>query len=204
MALRTHLERVLIVTDTWAPQVHGVVRSSAMTAQDLRGRGHEVAVIGPDRFVTMPCPTYPEVRLSLLPARRLARMIEAFMPCCLHLATEGPLGAAARSRGVDLACYNPESREDWEGQWGLKRPDFLHVGRVAVEKNIRTFLDLDLDLPGTKVIVGDGPQLAALRSAALGAERAACRRRAERFSWAAATYSVLQNLVPLRLNQGSS
>ncbi len=342
MSIRPELERVLIITDAWSPQVNGVVRSLAMTAQHLRARGHQVEVIGPDRFVTMPCPSYPEIRLSLLPARRLARMIEAFMPCCLHIATEGPLGAAARrwarrhghrfttafhtrfpdylhartgiprrltyawlrrfhgpsscvmvatpslraeltkrgfaniaawSRGVDLAAFNPDDREDWEGEWGLRRPVFLHVGRVAVEKNIRAFLDLDL--PGSKVVVGGGPQLAALRRdypgviftgprhgaslarayagadafvfpsrtdtfglvllealacgtpvaaypvtgpldvvtdpavgaldedlraaamAALQGDRGACRRHAERFSWAAASDAFLQNLVPL-------
>jgi len=44
---------------------------------------------------------------------------------------------------------------------GLARPIWINVGRVAVEKNLKTFLDLDL--PGTKVIVGDGPQLAELK-----------------------------------------
>ena len=59
--------------------------------------GHVVEVIGPDRFRTVPCPTYPDIALSLLPRRRLIRMIEAFSPDALHIATEGPLGLAARS-----------------------------------------------------------------------------------------------------------
>ena len=61
------------------------------------------------------------------------------------------------SRGVDLDLFRPEPRE----AWALPRPVFLYVGRVAVEKNIRAFLDLDL--PGSKVVVGGGPQLAQLR-----------------------------------------
>ena len=218
--------RILIVTDAWMPQVNGVVRTLSTVAAELRAMGHVVEVIGPDRFRTLPCPTYPDIRLALRPGRRLAAMIEAFRPEALHIATEGPLGLAARrwarregfdfttafhtrfpeylqartrlpvrpmyawlrrfhgagcgtmvateslrhdlavrgfrhlrawSRGVDLDLFRPEPREDW----GLPRPVLLYVGRVAVEKNIGAFLDLDL--PGSKVVVGAGPQLAALR-----------------------------------------
>ena len=218
--------RVLIVTDAWRPQVNGVVRTLTTVVAELRGMGHIVEVIGPDRFRTIPCPTYPDISLSLLPSRRLARMIEAFQPDALHIATEGPLGLAARSwarrkkfrfttafhtrfpeyvqarirlpprflyawlrrfhgkgagtmvatqslrdeltgrgfanilpwsRGVDLDLFKPEPREDWN----LPRPIFIYVGRVAVEKNISAFLDLDL--PGSKIVVGGGPQLASLR-----------------------------------------
>jgi glycosyltransferase involved in cell wall biosynthesis len=58
-------------------------------------------------------------------------------------------------RGVDASQFHPRSAD-----LGLPRPVFLCVGRVAVEKNLEAFLDLDL--PGTKVIVGDGPARAAL------------------------------------------
>ena len=189
--------------------------------------GHTVDVIGPDRFLTVPCPTYPDIRLSILPRRKLGRLIEEFRPDALHIATEGPLGASARkwalkrgcafttalhtrfpeyvqariglppgllyawlrrfhgagqgtmvataslrdelaargfrdilawSRGVDLALFRPSPAEDWP----FPRPIFIYVGRVAVEKNIGAFLDLDL--PGSKVVVGGGPQLASLQS----------------------------------------
>ena len=53
-------------------------------------------------------------------------------------------------RGVDTALFHPRDVD-----LGLPRPVFLCVGRVAVEKNLEAFLDLDL--PGTKLIVGDGP-----------------------------------------------
>ncbi len=220
------LHRIMIVTDAWTPQVNGVVRTLSIVADELRAMGHVVAVIGPDQFRTVPCPTYPDIALSLLPRRRLVRKIETFNPDALHIATEGPLGLAARSwarrhgfafttafhtrfaeyinarmhiptrpiyawmrrfhgagegimvateslrtelarrgfqnirpwtRGVDLDLFKPEPREDW----GLPRPVFLYVGRVAVEKNIDAFLDLDL--PGSKVVVGGGPQLEHLR-----------------------------------------
>lgn len=52
--------------------------------------------VTPDRFRSIPCPTYPEIRLALRPGRRLARLIEAAQPCAIHIATEGPLGWAAR------------------------------------------------------------------------------------------------------------
>jgi glycosyltransferase involved in cell wall biosynthesis len=217
---RSH--RLLIVTDAWLPQVNGVVRTMTTVVGELRTMGHVVEVIGPDRFRTIPCPTYSDIPLALLPRRRLAHLIEAFAPDALHIVTEGPLGMAARgwakragvsfttafhtkfpeyikartgfplrpvyawmrhfhgaargtmvatqslqdeltargfrnirkwSRGVDLSLFKPEPREEWN----LPRPVFLYVGRVAVEKNIEAFLDLDL--PGSKVVVGAGPIL---------------------------------------------
>jgi glycosyltransferase involved in cell wall biosynthesis len=222
--------RILIVSDAWTPQVNGVVRTLTTVVTELEGMGHVVEVIGPDRFRTLPCPTYPDIRLSFMPRRKMTRMIEAFRPDALHIATEGPLGIAARSwakrhdlafttafhtrfpeylhariglsmgltysllrrfhgagdgvmvatasicdelsgrgfqrlrhwsRGVDLSLFHPELREVAPEFVGLARPIFLTVGRVAVEKNIPAFLDLDL--PGTKIVVGDGPRLAALR-----------------------------------------
>jgi glycosyltransferase involved in cell wall biosynthesis len=207
--------------------VNGVVRTLATLLAELKILGVHAKVIGPDQFRTLPCPTYPDIRLSVLPRRKLARLMEDFAPDALHIATEGPLGIAARkcarrrgwifttafhtrfpeylaartrmptrisyawlrhfhnagqglmvateslrvelagrgfrhlrawSRGVDVTQFKPEPRDMWPG---LPRPIFLYVGRLAVEKNISAFLDLQL--PGTKMVVGDGPQLAALR-----------------------------------------
>lgn len=89
-------QRIAIVTDAWTPQVNGVVRTVGQVAGELRAMGHAVLVIGPDRFRTVPCPTYPEIRLALLPGRRLRGLLEGFAPDRLHVATEGPLGWAAR------------------------------------------------------------------------------------------------------------
>jgi glycosyltransferase involved in cell wall biosynthesis len=61
------------------------------------------------------------------------------------------------TRGVDTDIFSPDNAVDL----GLPRPIFLSVGRVAVEKNLEAFLSLDL--PGTKVVIGDGPQEAELR-----------------------------------------
>ncbi|HUC17298.1 MAG TPA: glycosyltransferase family 1 protein [Acetobacteraceae bacterium] len=235
------LSRLLIVSDAWAPQVNGVVRTLAAVAGELTSMGRAAEVIGPGEFRTLPCPTYPEIRLALFPGRALARRIEDFAPEALHIATEGPLGMAARSyarhrglafttsfhtrfpeyiaartglppslaygwlrrfhaagsgmmvaaeslrselarrgfanirpwtRGVDFSQFHTAPREEWN----LPRPVFLYVGRVAVEKNIAAFLDLDL--PGSKVVVGDGPQLAALRDAYPGVHFVGARRGA--------------------------
>jgi len=60
------------------------------------------------------------------------------------------------TRGVDTELFNPEN----PAQLDLPRPIFMTMGRVAVEKNLEAFLSLDL--PGSKVVVGDGPQRAQL------------------------------------------
>ena len=216
----------MIVTDAWLPQVNGVVRTLATLADALRRAGHVVEIVGPDRFRTLPCPTYPDIRLALFPARPLERLIDRFEPDALHVATEGPLGRAAahiakRRRLAFTTAYHTRFPEYVQARTGLPTrfsyamlrrfhatgagmfvateslraelaqrgfsrsilwsrgvdcaqfpprldqrpgpPTFLYVGRVAVEKNIRAFLDLDL--PGAKRVVGDGPQLAELRRA---------------------------------------
>ncbi|MGC2854868.1 glycosyltransferase family 4 protein [Novispirillum sp. DQ9] len=221
--------RILIVSDAWTPQVNGVVRTLVTLTDLLRRRGHEVLTITPDGFRTLACPTYPEIRLAVLPGRRVAGALESFRPEAVHIATEAPLGWAARAaclkrgipfttafhtkfpdyvharlgvpvawsyallrhfhapsravmvatqgiedelaarglgnirrwtRGVDTALFRPRPKTAFAD---LPRPVFLYVGRVAVEKNIEAFLALDL--PGSKVVVGDGPRLAALKAA---------------------------------------
>jgi glycosyltransferase involved in cell wall biosynthesis len=88
--------RILIVTDAWFPQVNGVVRTLDTVRAELGVLGHTVEVIAPDRFRTIPTPTYPEIRLALFPGRKVRRLIEDFSPEAIHIATEGPLGWAAR------------------------------------------------------------------------------------------------------------
>lgn len=213
--------RILLVTDAWAPQVNGVVVSLVNTIRWLERWGHDVHVLSPEGFRTMPMPTYPEIPLAILPGREVARRIRDFESDAVHIATEGPIGGAARayclkqglafttayhtcfpeyvkprfgvplawtyawlrrfhgassavlvatrairelleargfrnivewSRGVDTDLFVPAEHRTS----GLRRPVFLYVGRVAVEKNLPAFLGLDL--PGTKVVVGDGPQ----------------------------------------------
>jgi 1,2-diacylglycerol 3-alpha-glucosyltransferase/glucuronosyltransferase len=89
--------KIAIVTDAWLPQTNGVVQTLRTTAQTLRAGGHEVMVVEPNQFRTFPCPTYPEIRLAWLPYRRLSQLLREFAPDCIHVATEGTLGMAARS-----------------------------------------------------------------------------------------------------------
>jgi glycosyltransferase involved in cell wall biosynthesis len=88
--------RIMIVTDAWLPQTNGVVRTLAQTAEWLGRFGHEVRMLTPQDFRSIACPTYPEIRLSLLPRKLVERKIAEFSPQALHIATEGPLGLAAR------------------------------------------------------------------------------------------------------------
>lgn len=87
---------IVVVTDAWTPQVNGVVRTVATVADELRRRGHALTVIAPDAWRSIPCPTYPEIRLALAARRAVGRRIAAARPQAVHIATEGPLGLAAR------------------------------------------------------------------------------------------------------------
>jgi glycosyltransferase involved in cell wall biosynthesis len=88
--------RIAIVTDAWAPQVNGVVRTLRSVSGELEAAGHEVRIISPDQYGSLPCPTYPEIRLAMARARTVGRAIAEFAPDAIHLATEGPLCLAAR------------------------------------------------------------------------------------------------------------
>jgi glycosyltransferase involved in cell wall biosynthesis len=88
--------RVMIVSDAWFPQTNGVVNTLAQTAAWLGRFGHEVRMITPQDFHTVPCPTYPEIRVSIFPYRQVAKTIAEFQPHAIHIATEGTLGMAAR------------------------------------------------------------------------------------------------------------
>jgi diacylglycerol kinase/glycosyltransferase involved in cell wall biosynthesis len=89
--------KVAIVTDAWHPQINGVVRTLEKTRDGLKALGYEVLMITPLHFNTLPCPTYPEIKLSILPGKRVSKKLREFKPDYLHIATEGPLGIAARA-----------------------------------------------------------------------------------------------------------
>lgn len=88
--------RIIIVTDAWSPQVNGVVRTLQTVMTELEKRGHAVKVISPDHYPSIPCPTYPEIRLAFARSGVIGQAIAAFRPDAVHLATEGPLCLAAR------------------------------------------------------------------------------------------------------------
>lgn len=218
--------KIVIVTDAWYPQVNGVVRTYENTIAELIRMGHQLRIISPEEFRTIPCPGYPGIRLAVQPAAHIARLIGDLNADAVHIATEGPLGHAARSycrkqdmsfttsfhtqfpeyirmripvplglsyawlrwfhgaaertfvptesqkqrlqehgfrnivvwgKGVDTHVFRPGARLFAH----LPGPVFINMGRVAVEKNIKVFLDMDL--PGSKVVVGDGPDLPELQ-----------------------------------------
>ncbi len=220
--------RILVVTDAWHPQVNGVVRSLESVGAALRGMGMDVAFLTPQGFATVPLPTYGEIRLALASPWAVAKRLDAAAADHIHIATEGPLGFAARryclrtrrffttsyhtrfpeyisarspipeeityallrrfhnagngimvstksvadelknrgfrrllrwSRGVDHSIFHPSKAIVLD----LPRPIFLFAGRLAPEKNIEAFLSLDL--PGSKLIAGDGPSRRSLQEA---------------------------------------
>jgi len=224
--------RIMLVTDAWDPQVNGVVRTMKRVITECEQMGHTWDIVSPNGFKTIPLPTYSEIRLAFGAKKIIEERFLEFEPDAVHIATEGPLGWAARavclrhkfpyttsyhtrfpeyvnarfpfvpvwagytvfrefhkysgrvmvatpsmrdeltakgfkniapwSRGVDTDLFHPDKRKDDRGPFkGMAQPIWLNVGRVAVEKNIATFIETPL--PGTKVVVGDGPQLEILR-----------------------------------------
>lgn len=227
---------ILLVSDAWYPQINGVVRTLDTTRKIVEEKGHTFSRITPDMFdVNMPMPMYQEIGLALFwpgeVSRRIKKVIEEKGAIdAIHVATEGPLGMAARAfcqrnkvpfttsfhtklaeyinertgvpaewlwrwlewfhrpaqrvlvtnkgmadelagfgikhthlwpRGVDLEQFHPSKKPSSHAA-DLARPIFVYVGRVAVEKNIESFLNLDL--PGTKMVVGSGPSLDSLKT----------------------------------------
>ena len=227
--------KLLLVTDAWAPQTNGVVTTLAQVVAKLLPLGVETVVIHPGLFKTLPVPSYPEIRVAIDPWR-IDSMITAERPDTIHIATEGPLGLAARRflvrRGISFSTslhtkfpeyvaartrlplsigyaflrwfHRPSTatlvttnshRKELESHgmerlvvWGRgvdtdqfaprrrharRRPRLLYVGRIAVEKNLEAFLDLDCG--AEKVIVGDGPARDALAARHLDVEWAGYR-----------------------------
>jgi len=88
--------KIALVTDAWSPQVNGVVTTLIELVERLERAGHEVLVIHPYLFNHRPCPGYAGIDLAIKPYQKLIKMLQHFEPDALHLATEGPLGWAAR------------------------------------------------------------------------------------------------------------
>ncbi len=88
---------IVIVTDAWYPQINGVVTTLNHTEHQLKAAGHDVNLITPQSFTTLPCPTYPEIRLAIMPGRKVRAALDELAPDAVHIATEGPLGLAARA-----------------------------------------------------------------------------------------------------------
>ena len=89
--------KIAVVTDAWSPQINGVVTTLVDLRQRLLALGHEVVVVEPSAFRCLRCPGYPEIELAWRPGNAVARMLDDAAPDAIHIATEGPLGLAARS-----------------------------------------------------------------------------------------------------------
>ena len=87
--------KICIVTDAWRPQVNGVAITIANLIAAGEKLGHEFVVIGPEQFLTIAAPSYPEIRLALTSPKAVGELIRAHRPDHIHIATEGPLGVAA-------------------------------------------------------------------------------------------------------------
>ena len=217
--------KLALATDAWFPQINGVVRSLSTTVDILRERGITVDLLTPQDFATVPMPGYASIRLALAPRFGTRRRLGEWKPDLVHIATEGPIGWAARnwclahdvphtsafhtrfpeyasvrtgisaerfwpvmrrfhstshavvvstqsladelagrgigparlwSRGIDHSLFRPDGPKH-TAMMGLEGPVLLYVGRIAAEKNLDAFLDTEV--PGTKVLVGDGPAL---------------------------------------------
>lgn len=95
-AVASRSVKILIATDAWLPQVNGVVNTLRHTVAALQAQRHVVELITPALFRTLPCPGYPEIRLSLFPGGTVRERIGHFDPDAVHIATEGPIGVAVR------------------------------------------------------------------------------------------------------------
>jgi glycosyltransferase involved in cell wall biosynthesis len=112
--------RIAIVTDAWAPQVNGVAVTLVHTIAEVERAGHSVDTITPNGFVTVPMPTYPEIPLAVLPGREVARRLDAFRPDAVHIATEGPLGSAARR-------YCLRRKQPFTTAYHTQFPEYMHA-----------------------------------------------------------------------------
>ena len=88
--------KIALITDAWAPQVNGVVRTWQHVTQELQQRGDQVVVLHPGFFFTIPAPRYPEVRIAIRSGKRVAHWLDREAPDAIHIATEGPVGQAGR------------------------------------------------------------------------------------------------------------
>jgi glycosyltransferase involved in cell wall biosynthesis len=89
--------RILIATDAWLPQTNGVVSTLRQTVKQLTARGHTVEMLTPERFRTIACPGYQEIRLAMGVRAGVIEQFERLRPEAVHVATEGPIGYAVRA-----------------------------------------------------------------------------------------------------------
>ena len=86
---------ICIVTDAWSPQINGVVTTLVNLKEQLERDGHEVFVIEPSMFKSFSLPGYKEIQICY-EFRQIRKLLKFYNPKHIHIATEGPLGLAAR------------------------------------------------------------------------------------------------------------
>lgn len=133
--------RVLIATDAWQPQVNGVVRTLTSLAESVRELGIDIRFLSPDEFPSIPAPSYPGLRLAVPNGRKVARLIESAAPDAIHIATEGPVGFAARgyclARGLPFTtCYATRFPEYISARWSVPE-SWTYAAPVREGKPIR-------------------------------------------------------------------
>lgn len=112
--------KIALITDAWQPQINGVVTTLIELVRELLDKGHTIEVIHPGLFKTRPCPGYAGIDLAVAPKRLLTQKLDAFQPEAIHLATEGPLGWAARSYCIKRGlCFSTA--------FHTKFPEILHA-----------------------------------------------------------------------------
>ena len=89
------MNKILIITDAWEPQVNGVVTTMTTVVKKLREKGFEVDVIHPGNFHTFPLPNYPEISVAWN-FWDLKKKIKKSNPDYVHVSVEGPLGVTGR------------------------------------------------------------------------------------------------------------
>ena len=112
--------KIALITDAWLPQVNGVVTTLVELVRELELLGHRVEVVHPGLFKTRPCPGYAGIDLAVRPKRVLTQTLDAFEPEAIHVATEGPLGWAARS-------YCLKRKLSFTTAFHTKFPEILHA-----------------------------------------------------------------------------
>lgn len=88
--------KIALITDAWQPQVNGVVTTLVELVRELQHAGHTIEVIHPGLFKTRPCPGYAGIDLAIRPKQKLTQILDVYQADAIHIATEGPLGWAAR------------------------------------------------------------------------------------------------------------
>ena len=111
--------KIAIITDTWFA-INGVVTTLRATSLELERRGHEVLVVEPSQFKFLSFPNYPDIHISLN-VFKLKSILDEFCPDAIHIATEGPLGLAAR-------FYCKKHKDiPYTSSYHTKFPEYLNI-----------------------------------------------------------------------------